>query len=134
MAINCTSAAPDNSFNKKPAECMKHINHLEKKCHTYHDGNKFCFKFKQDVNDSSGESSRSRYYFNKQERRVPGSPFYRPLILAPEDVSKDCDLYCHELGGLKTIERSSSLIPGFGPVTNNIASYPDLDDMCDDCA
>ena len=55
-------------------------------------------------------------------------------ILGEDDVKKDCDLYCDELGGFKTVETSSTLIPGFGPVTNSIVSYSDLDDMCDGCA
>ena len=54
--------------------------------------------------------------------------------LAQDDAKKDCDVYCDELGGLRTIETTKSLIPGLGPVTNSIVSYSDLDDMCDTCA
>ena len=134
MEMDCTSPAPDNSVGKKPKKCMDDIEKLDKKCVTYTDNNKFCFTFKEKVDNSLNHSlpSGSKYRFNGQKRRVPAKA---SDILAADDVKKDCDFYCDEkLGGLKTFETSSSLIPGFGPVTNRIVSYSDLDDMCDNCA
>ena len=133
MVINCTSAAPDNSLSRKPAECMGHISKLKNQCTTYDDDNEFCFRFKENVDNSFDHSlpSGSKYGFNDQKRRVPAAA---SDVLGEDDVRKDCDFYCDKLGGLKTFETPSSLIPGFGPVTNSIVSYSDLDDMCDTCA
>ena len=130
MVENCTSDAPSNSLNKKPAECIKDISKIHKECSPYEDGNEFCFKFKENVNNHS-IPSRSKYWFNGQKRRVPAKA---SDVLPDDDAREDCDLYCDELGGLETVETSSSLIPGLGPVTNSIVSYSDLDDMCDGCA
>ena len=132
--MNCTSPAPDNSLGKEPIKCMDHIRKLDKLCPKYKDGNEFCFKFKENVDNSLNHSSPSgsKYGFNGQKRRVPAKA---SDVMAADDVTKDCDFYCDEkLGGLKTVKTSSSLIPGFGAVTNSIVSYSDLDDMCDTCA
>lgn len=111
---------------------MKDIGKFGKDCNKYEDSNRFCFRFKENLDNSFGHiPSRSKYYFNKQTRRVPAQV---SDTLAQDDVKKDCDLYCDELGGLKTFETASSLIPGIGAVTNSIVSYSDLDDMCDGCA
>ena len=55
--------------------------------------------------------------------------------MTQDEVTENCGFYCYEmLEGLITLEVSSSLIPGIGPVSNNIVSYSDLDDMCMTCA
>ena len=113
---------------------MKQISKRSKECRDYNDiyhgGHKFCFKFKEDVNDHSSPS-RSEYRFDGQKKDVPAHP---SDILSTDDVTKDCNSYCNALEGLITIKTSSTLIPGIGPVTNSIVGYSDLDDMCQTCA
>ena len=112
---------------------MKHISKNKKVCRTYQDGNKFCYKFKEWVDNwDLFLPSASEFRFNKQKRGVPAKP---SLIMMKDEVTENCGFYCHEmLGGLITLEVSSSLIPGIGPVSNSIVSYSDLDDMCMNCA
>ena len=113
---------------------MKHIRKHRKECHTYPDGNKFCAKFKEDINDATNSKpSASKFWFNDQKRRVPAKV---SDFLSEADVTKDCGIYCDESfdEGLLTFEAPSSDMPGIGLVTNSIVSYSNLDDMCYDCA
>ena len=105
---------------------------MHKSCETYSDNNTFCFKFKENKDNDFAHSllSKGKYYFNGQKRGLHEKAFD---VLEQDAVRKDCDFYCDELGGLKAVETSSSVIPGIGKVTNSIVSYPDLDDMCDGC-
>ena len=111
---------------------MDEISKIDKFCSDYHDGNRFCFRFKVKKHKLFDPSvpSKSKLQFNKQKRHVPEKP---SDVLEPDAVRKDCDFYCDELGGLKAVETSSTLIPGVDKVTNSIVSYSDLDDMCDGC-
>lgn len=112
---------------------MDHISKHKEVCTEYLDGNKFCYKFKEDVdNVDHSKPSASKFGFNGQKRRVPGQA---SDFLTLYNVTQDCGFYCNqELGGLLTSPTPESLIPGVGRVANSIVSYSDLDDMCFTCA
>ena len=134
ISVNCTSSAPHNSNGTKPDKCMDNIRKHEEICQTYPDGNKFCYKFNEDVdNVYHDKPSASHYGFNGQKRDVPERA---SDVLTLWNVTQDCDAYCEEeLGELMmTIQTPESLIPGVGKVANSIVSYSDLDDMCFTCA
>ena len=112
---------------------MDGISKHKKICRDYADGNKFCYKFKEDIDNwEHSTPSESEYRFNGQKRGVPA---LASDILTEDGLTDNCGFFCNEkLGGLMTFETSSSLIPGIGPVSNSIVSYTDLDDMCSNCA
>ena len=132
MQWTCNSSAPANSKSTKPAKCMKDIKKHKKHCQNFVDGNQFCAKFKEDINDfNNTKPSGGKIWFNKQERHVP---VYVSDFLKEDNVTQDCGIYCKELDGMVTFETPSSLIPGIGLVTNSIVSYSALDNMCATCA
>ena len=111
---------------------MKHISKHDKDCETFPDGNEFCYKFKENIDNFDLKvPSASKFYFNNQERRVPKGP---SNIMKEEQVMENCGFYCNELGGLTTIGTKSILILKAGSVSSRIVSYEELDDMCDTCA
>lgn len=132
ISLNCTSSALRNSNGTKPAKCIDHIR-KHKSCQDFPDGNKFCYKFKEDLdNPHHDKKSSSKYGFNNQHRRVPRQPSdFLPL----ENATQNCDFYCNEeLGGLQTFPTLESSMPEIGRVANSVVSYTDLDDMCYNCA
>ena len=133
IQMNCTSPAPGNSNGTKPDECLDHINSSDSLCIVLFDGNKFCYKFNGYVSYTDHpKSPSSKYYFNKDKRRVPADP---SDVLPPYNLTQNCDFYCKELGeGMTTSQIPAMLIPGVGRVANSIVSYSDLDDMCAECA
>lgn len=112
---------------------MDHISKQKKICPEYPDGNKFCYRFKEAVDNWNYSTlSASHYWFNGQKRRLPALPTYG---LLKDDLTEDCAFYCgKEVGGLMTFDEHSSLIPSIGLVSNSVASYSELDDMCPTCA
>lgn len=111
---------------------MDHISKQKKLCLESPDGNKFCYKFKEDMDNAAhSKPSASEYYFNKQHRDVPA---HVSDMLTLENVTQDCGFYCSEdLGGLLTTQTTELIIPGVGTFGNSIVSYTDLDDMCFTC-
>lgn len=132
ISVNCTSSAPGNFNRTEPAKCMDHISKNKKLCLDYSDGNEFCYKFKEDMDNAAhSKPSGSKYYFNDQHRDVPAQV---SDMLTPDDVTQDCGRYCgEELEGLLTAQTPELLIPGVGTVVNSVVSYTDLDDMCSTC-
>lgn len=133
ISVNCTSSAPHSSNGTKPADCMDHISKHKELCKGYPDGNQFCYKFKEDVdNVQHNKPSASQFGFNGQKRRLADQNF---TALTPYSVTQSCGFYCsEELGGLTTSPTEESLLSGVGKVANSIVSYSDLDDMCFTCA
>ena len=112
---------------------MDHISKQKKSCLQSPDGNKFCYKFKEDVdNRDFSKPPASEYWFNGQKRGLPAQP---SDLLQGDDLTEHCAFYCgEELGELMTFDEPSSLIPGIGLVSNSVVSYSDVDDMCSTCA
>ncbi|KAF6240296.1 hypothetical protein HO173_001907 [Letharia columbiana] len=124
ISVNCTSSAPHNSNGTKPAKCMDHISKQKEVCTEYLDGNKFCYRFKEDVdNVDHSKPSASTFGFNGQKRRVPGQA---SDFLTLYNVTQDCGFYCNqELGGLLTSPTPESLIPGVGSMPQlNVDTAP----------
>ena len=104
---------------------MDHIGKQKTLCSEFHDGNKFCYEFKEDVDNADhSKPSASKYGFNGQKRAVPGQA---SDILTMSNVTHNCGFYCNEkLGGMSTSQTPESLIPGVRKVANRIVSYSDL--------
>ena len=115
-----------------PAGCWGSIGKHKKQCQVADDGNKFCFEFKEDINNvHADKSSKSEFKFNRQERGVPK---YVSDFMDYDKTTKDCDMYCGEVDEMVAIDKPSIVIGSdYGPVTNSIVSYTDLDDMCATC-
>lgn len=132
ISVNCTSAVSDDAISTKPDKCLDNIRKQKKLCVDHSDGNKFCYKFKEDVdNVDHSKPSASKYGFNGQKRGVPE---HASDIMTLYNVTQNCGYYCSEkLGGLLTSQTPESSILGVGKVANSIVSYTDLDDMCYTC-
>lgn len=101
---------------------MDHISRQKKLCEYFPDGNEFCYKFKEDVdNVDHSKPSASKFYFNEQKRAVPENA---SDILTLENVKQNCGFFCdEELEGLMTAQTPESLIPVSAPVG---ATFPNL--------
>lgn len=131
--MTCDSSAPDKAIGTKPEKCWDHIRKQKKACPELLYGNKFCFRFKEDVDNwDYSIPSASQYWFNGQKRDVPALPDHR---LTNDKLTEQCAFYCgKEVGGMTTYDEHSSLMPGIGLVSNSVGSYSHVDDMCSTCA
>lgn len=99
----------DDAISTKPDKCLDNIRKQKKLCVDYSDGNKFCYKFKEDVdNVDHSKPSASKYGFNGQKRGVPE---HASDIMTLYNVTQNCGYYCSEkLGGLLTSQTPESSI------------------------
>ena len=109
ISVNGTFSAAHTSNGTKPD------------CKTFDDGNEFCYKSNEDVDDVNHTKPSGLIRFNGQKTVVPGQA---NDVLTPDQAMQNCGTLCY--GELELYTSLNPEGPFVGRVGNRIASYTDL--------